>query len=271
MKNIMKRTFAAILAVTMLAVLVPHSAMAKDYTKYYCFKSIDLAQKKWTKTSDYTYKIKGDDCTFTYEALKVSVPENGYVKLESKSTSSKICISDTLKPGKVYNDSQYRNNICKYMLSGSKTYSMVLPKGTYYLYADQKGVMEVKYTFVASKNTTNYDRASATKLGSKKKTTIVFNDGHEYSRWFKVKASSKKKLTITLKQIDGNSIDKVTDYFTVFGPTGKKITCSKTSGNNYKTSQAVPAGKYCYIRIDYPFFWDAPWTDTGRIWELSWK
>ncbi len=271
MKNIMKRTFAAILAVTMLAVLVPNTALAANYTNYYTFKSIDLAQKQWAKTNKYSYKVKNKDCTFTYETLKINVPEDGYVKLESKSTATNICLSDSLKPGKVYTDNQYRNNICKYMLSGSKTYNMVLPKGTYYLYADKKGTMEVKYTFKASENTKNYDRASATKLNRNKKTTIVFNDGHEYSRWFKVKVSSKKKITITLKQLDGNKIDKVTDYFTVFGPTGKKIKCSKTSGNNYKTSEALAAGKFYYIRVDYPFFWDAPWTDTARIWELSWK
>ena len=57
MKNTLKRTIAALLAVTMLAVLVPHSAQAKDYT--YKFKITTLNQKEWKETSKLTDNKNG--------------------------------------------------------------------------------------------------------------------------------------------------------------------------------------------------------------------
>jgi hypothetical protein len=263
MKNVLKRTLVAMVAVAMLAALIPGKAQAKDDENLYTYKITEMAQKQWTTAGKFTAK-KGDDgkWVFTINALKIDVPSNGYAKIETKDANTKVFMSTGLKEGAKVTEFVY-----DYGLTGSTTYCRVFPQGTYYLWTAEEKDVSLKYTFVKASSPDNYCRAKAAKLNSGKKQTIVFTDGYEYSRWYKIKLNKKKAITLNLNAVDGGEIEK---YFGVFDSKGKAVSVTaKTKNKTYKTA-TLKKGTY-YVRIDYPFTWSEPGSAYARIKEFSWK
>ena len=256
MKNIFRNTIVTMIAVAMLAVIVPHTAEAKDVFGY---KATVLKQNTWTKTSQYTAKKVGSNWQFTYDALKVNIPDDGYIKIESKDKNDNIYIS---KP------SELKNFKYTTKMSGSNTYYRVIPEGTYLIWNDKDG-LNIRYTFIKAEDEENCDRSEAVSVASGKKKMVVFTDGHEYSKWYKIKLNKKKAITIKTALMDENSAG-VKDYMKVFGSNGQEIKLSETVKNKTYKTAAVKKGTY-YIKIDYPYSWTDPWNVNARIQSFTWK
>ncbi len=258
MRNVFKRTIVSMIAAVMLVVMVPHSAEAKNI---YGYKATELKQNTWAATKPYSYKKEGSDWHFTYDALKVTVPSDGYVKIDSKDKNDEIFISKASELVKF----QYTVK-----LSGSTTYYRVIPKGTYLMWTDNKDSgINVRFKFVKSADAGNYDRTRATSVASGKKTTVVFTDGHEYSKWYKIKLNKKKAITISTNIMDENTAG-IKDYMKVFSSNGTEVKLTEKVKNKTYQSKTLNKGTY-YIKIDYPYSWSDPWSNHARIQSFSWK
>ncbi len=269
MKSIVKKIMAAVLAMMMLTLCIPQTVEAKDS---YSYEVTSLKQNKWITLKSQT--SEGDGIVKCY-MYKMSVPANGYVKIESSNADVYVGINTELKKN------THPSDLSRSNLKNNNIYYRVLPKGACYIYKMYGGseTTRIRWSFIKASNPSNFCRAKARKLGSGKKETIVFNEEYEYDRWYKITLKKTKPITVYLKGID----DEVsTDDFCVYTSKGARINCPEyETGKSFRTP-IQKKGTY-YIRItkrdpsevySYDYATDKNiwgWNRKGRIRTLSWK
>ncbi len=240
MKSFLKRSAVKQLACFLLAVIitvgfVPLPAQAS--TEKYKYKVTTLKQKKWVTAKEYNYN--SDTNTSTYYLYRISVPANSFIRIDSKNKSKDyyyFYIFKSLNRNKPYYDQAdyidfYNENI----------YRQVLPKGTYYIYAEAGTTF--KWQSAKTKNPTNFCRSRSTRLRAGYKKTEVFNIGYEFGRWYRISLTARKPITVTMKPMDS---DREVD-FTIYNSRGYTVTCNSLGNSNYRTA-VLPKGTY-YIRV----------------------
>lgn len=241
MKSFLKRSAVKQLACFLLAVIITVGFVplpAQAYTQKYNYKVTTLKQKKWVTAKGNTcnYNQDKDTHTDTYYLYKISVPANSFIRIDSKNKSNSIYIYKSFNKNSSPSDSIasfYDNNI----------YRCVLPKGTYYIYAEEGTTF--KWQSSTSKNPTNFCRSRAARLKAGYKKLEVFNYGYEYSRWYRISLTARKPITITIKNIDDGYSGRV---FSVYNSRGYRVTCNELNDTNYRTA-VLPKGTY-YIRVN---------------------
>lgn len=232
-RNIMSHLLCIALTVVITVGLVPLRAEA--YTTKYAYKFITLNQNKYVTSRDYTerYIEKTDTNIETYYLHKISVPANGYIRINANSTNE-IDIFKTINKKKYLYASEPILD-----LYGKKVYYEVLPKGTYYIKADS-GV-KFKWSFVKVQSGSNYCRIRAQKLAAGKKKIEIFNYGQEYDRWYMISLPQKKTITVSysLKQFNPDLI--------VYNSRGVKVNCPALTDKSRRTP-VLAKGTY-YIRL----------------------
>lgn len=274
MKDFLKRVFVAVMAVTFLAVCIPLNVEAAETrTFHYSYNKIPVTSgaASYSVAKKYSAKADKDNVYYTYNVLQIKVPKNGYLIFTTNDSSKKIYINTKVEKDVYVGKADYSGRLND-VLTGKTKYYRVLPKGTYYLWSDSSNSdLKLKYTFKSVSNPTNYARATASKLNSGVTKKVVFNNGYEYSRWFKITLSAKKKITINLKNLD-DATTLNDPYFKVFNSKGTEVATTAVSGksNQYVTKAAQKKGVY-YVRIDYPYYYSKPWYFASRIRNFSWK
>ncbi|MDO5133883.1 MAG: hypothetical protein Q4D81_13035 [Eubacteriales bacterium] len=256
--RILQQFVCLAMAVIICSGFIPLRAEAS--TKY-VYKITTLKQNTYVtaKGDKSDYNDKTDSYTDTYYLYKITVPANGYVKIQTTNSSKYIYIYRSINKNEYIGHSD-RIRECY----DSKIYYQALPKGTYYIYADSG--TKFKWSFVKCKNPSNYCRSRAATLAAGKKTTIVINPGYEYDRWYKVVLKKKKTITVTIKILD----DNYRSDFYLYDSKGSRVNCPYLTTDSYRTA-ILPKGKY-YIRIlAIDKYSDAYGDFTGRISQLMWK
>ena len=264
MKSFLKRSAVKQLACFLLAVIitvgfVPLPAQAS--TKKYNYKITTLKQKKWVTAKDYTYNYNQDKdvTTYTYQLYKITVPANSFIRIDSKNKSDDyygIYIFKSLNRNKPYYSQA--NYIDYYNVN---IYRQVLPKGTYYIYADAGTTF--KWQSTTTKNPTNFCRSRSARLKAGYKKWEVFNYGYEFDRWYRISLTARKPITITMKDIAEDYGD---DNFSIYNSRGYKVSCNELSDTNYRTT-VLPKGTY-YIRVYTRAYYD---THHDRIYQFWWR
>ena len=252
MKNRCKQLLCAALALMLVMAFMPRQAEAA--TKY-TNPATTLKQDTWVTAKGRTdsYDSSSSTTTFTYHLYKITVPANGFTRIYAGTIDANIGVYLAPKSGKAYYEST-----CVTTLTGAKTYYRVLKKGTYYLYAD-KGT-KIKWNFKSVDNTTNFCRSKATAIKTGVKTTVVFNHGYEYDKWYKLSLTSKKFLYVSIKELD-----KYGMTIRIYDSKGAYVSASENDGL-YKTKSSVAKGTY-YIRVRN----DSYDSIYGRIAQIAWK
>ncbi len=187
-------------------------------------KIVTMPKGSW-KTMVY-----GGDASsnYSYYYYKIVIPSDGYITLKKYSASSSVSIYD----------SKFNNvNSDLYSNSSTKTISVGVKKGTYYLKCGYGGA-KAKYTFTAVKRKANYSKKTAVSLKSGKKVNIVQTNDYNYSRWYKIKTTSKKYIKVA---------SKTPVYIELYDKNGKYVSISTNS--SYITSyKKLSAGTY-YIKV----------------------
>lgn len=252
----MKRLYFAIVVIFVLAIFIPAKAEAVNT---YSYTITDLPQNKWMARKENVYANSTNNYHAKYNVFKIKAPSNGYIKIESNDSDSYIYSFLRLpKDTSPFND--YYG-----CFHGENEYYAVVPSGTSYLHTDGTS-NKIRWSFIKASNPSNNCRSKAKPLAKNKKETIVFNDGYEYSRWYKVTLKKKQPLTVNLKCLDSND-----NIFQVFSSKGEEINCPPLIGYKTYRTMILPKGTY-YIRIGMGRNWDDnPWESEGRIKEFSWK
>lgn len=258
MKSFLKRSAVKQLACFLLAVIitvgfVPLPAQAS--TTKYNYKITTLKQKKWVtaKGDTYNYNQDKDTNTHTYYVYKISVPANSFIRVDSKNKSNYIDIYKSFNKNSYPSDSIasfYDNNI----------YRCVLPKGTYYIYAEEGTTF--KWQSSTSKNPTNFCRSRSARLKAGYKKWEVFNYGYEFDRWYRISLTARKPITVTMKQMDSDGGDN----FSIYNSRGYYVTCNELNDSVSRTA-VLPKGTY-YIRVYTDVDYDRYY---GRICQFWWR
>ena len=198
MKNYIKRSVAAIMAIAMaftLTMCIPQKAAAATYKTTTTIKKITLTANKWTtlKCSDSYFNGPGTILTEKYKAYKLTVPKNRFVKITvSKASTDKMFYVCKISGKKVQ----------KVQLMSSRTnHFIALANGTYYLYTEETGV-KIKYSTIKFNNAANVSKGKAANLKAKTTEYAVFNPGTKNERWYKIKLKGKKNVSFTVDLID---------------------------------------------------------------------
>ncbi len=239
-QNTIKHLVCIVLIVIITSCFIPLRAWA--YTKY-SYRVTALGQKKTvTQEADTEYY---DDSTYTdvYTCYiyKINVPANGYLRIASSASSNEIKIYKSIDTTEEIDRQRYENEIAT--LKGSRVYYRILPRGYYYIHADEG--TKFNWSFNRKKTVYNYCRARAASLKAGAKIGIFFTCGYEYDRWYKVSLTRNKTITITFNQLDAEYRDL--NGFSVYDSRGKYINCPELTGNSYRTG-TLRKGTY-YIRI----------------------
>ena len=247
-RNAVKHLICIVLTVVITAGFIPLRAEA-DTTKY-VYKFISLKQNKYvtSRETTYSYNEKTDTNIETCYLHKISVPANGYIKINANRSERSIDIYKTINRKKSLWESY---SIIS--LYGKKAYYEVLPKGTYYIKADSS--VKFKWSFVKVQGGSNYCRARARRLAAWKKIVEIFNYGQEYNRWYMISLPRKKTITVTY------SFEPYDPVFAVYNSHGIKLNCPSLTNRSWRTA-LLPKGTY-YIRIsrdryedEYSFYRD---------------
>ncbi len=260
MKVEIKRVLIIVLSVVMLAVCIPHKAEAKTLYRYNITK---VKQNKWFSAKSVSYDYKSNNPLQTFNLYRIAVPANVYVTFERDKKDSSIWVFDeTLKTRGQLDTSSFFDFY--YGDDRPTKFSVVLPKGSYYLYVNLD--TKLRWSAIKVSDYSNFCRVKARKLVSGKKETIVFADGYEYDRWYKVILKKKKPLTVNLKSLDVNRAKT----FYVYDSKGNQIQCPELTTNTSYRTASIPKGTY-YIRVkheDNSSLWNSSY---ARIVQFSWK
>ena len=237
MKSFLKRSAVKQLACFLLAVIitvgfVPLPAQAS--TTKYNYKITTLKQKKWVTAKDYSYNY--DTSTYTYNLYKISVPANSFIRVDCKNKSNSIRFYKSVNRKKDIFDQDY-----EFFLSDESIYRRVLPKGTYYIRADEGTTF--KWQSSITKNPTNFCRSRSARLKAGYKKWEVFNYGYEFDRWYRISLTARKPITVTMKNMDLDG----GGTFSIYNSRGYKVDCNQLNDTNYRTA-VLPKGTY-YIRV----------------------
>ena len=260
MKSFLKRSAVKqlacfLLAVIITAVFVPLPAQAS--TTKYNYKITTLKQKKWVTAKEYNYN--SDTNTSTYYLYRISVPANSFIRIDSKNKSKTFRIYKSINMKDHPFNSDYT-----FFLYDATHYHRVLPRGTYYIYADEGTTFRWQST--TTKNPTNFCRSRSVRLKAGYKKWEVFNPGYEFDRWYRISLTARKPIYVTMKQIDEyGSVD-----FSVFNSRGYEVSCNSLGNSNYRTA-VLPKGTY-YISVyfgDYEGY--NSFNERGRIVQFWWR
>lgn len=271
MKSFLKRKalqhlLCITLAIIITAGFIPMSASAYSaYSDAYTYRINTLGQKK-TVTQKTTTEFYYDDSTntlfSTFYMYKINVPANGYLRIASSASSKEIRIYKSINKNKDIYSQDYIISLC-----GSRAYYKILPRGYYYIQADQG----TKFSWSFNRNKTiNYCRARASSLKAGAKTRIFFTYGYECDRWFKVSLTRNKTITVTFNQLDPDP-NWIQSEFAVYDSRGYIVNCpalpkTKTS---YRTG-TLRKGTY-YIRVRKYNSQGESNKYTGRIVQIMWR
>lgn len=188
----------------------------------------------------------------------VKVSANGYYKITVKEEG---CLTVTVKcsGSKSYSDagaefivlnskkkdfsdlwSDYDGNVYIWGKgTKSETISCAVSKGTYYVKisdfsADDGGSVNIKSSFKAVTQPTNYCVAKAAKLEKGKTITMYQTQGYSFDRWFKIVLASNQKVNFTISEID--DID-------MFDQEGNSVNVKYVSSGKYQTAK-IAKGTY---------------------------
>ena len=276
------------LVLILSVVLLPQVAEASD--------NPDLGAK-WTykyqvygtmKAGKYTTlkkaKINNSKKTTNYYCYKITLPEDGYIKVTDPDFDPEMSVYSTedgtflitnLSKCKgelgewTFNpaDMSFTANPWEMQLIGKETYAAV-QKGTYYLCSPMEN-NKIKYNFyeVKNKSEDNYCMAKAKKLKEKGKLKIGFYPGREYSRWYKINLTSKKKISLQYKYINGLGI-----RIMVFNAKGELIkdSCSAGEAEDIEkcSTKRLSEGTYYIMLKPYDNYFIIEDYDVGI---LSWE
>lgn len=256
-RNAVKQLACFLLAFMITAAFVPLPTHA--YTQKYNYKVSTLKQKKWVTAKDYTYNYNQDKDTdtYTYYFYKISVPANSFIRVDSKNKSNSIGFYKSVNRKKDIFD-QY----CEFSLYDKNIYRRVLPKGTYYIRADEGTTFKWQSTKI--KNPTNFCRSRSSRLKAGYKKWEVFNYGYEFDRWYRISLTARKPITVTMKQMDSNY--NYYNSFSIYNSRGYKVTCNSLNDTNFRTT-VLPKGTY-YIRVNCGNYEDLFF---GRISQFWWR
>ncbi len=261
MKSFLKRSAVKQLACFLLAVIitvgfVPLPAQAS--TEKYNYKITTLNQRKWVTAKEYSYNYNQAKNTEThiFYLYKISVPANSFIRIDSKSKSKTIRIYKSIN----MKDSPYNSDSIFY-LDYATLYRCVLPKGTYYILADEGTTF--KWQSATTKNPTNFCRARATQLNAGSKKWEVFNIGYEFDRWYRISLTARKPITVTMNTMDNDY--NYHNSFAIYNSRGYKVTCNALNDTNYRTA-VLPKGTY-FIRVHCEYYDDL----SGRIYQFWWR
>ena len=260
-QNRAKHFLIIAVAVLVMAGFVPVRAKAETYKEE--VKIIELKQNTTLSSKGYdTYYPDTDTYVHTSIVYKITVPANGYIKLNVSNKSAWIQIYK--KINKEWEYFSWDNEVAD--STGKKLYYYVLPKGTYYIPGNDDTSFKWSFTKVARK--TNYCRAKAQSISAGKTYTLISQYEYEHYRWYKVKLTSKKKLYIKCKGLDREGTDVGADVAVYDSNRIWKKT--KLSGVTFRTTAKLPKGTY-YIRLrvgddvtDENYY-------SGRLCQLSWS
>lgn len=254
-KKSMKRLLCVALALVLMAGYAPLRAEAALKQKY-TYHVVKLKPKKFVTTKLAKIEYRNGRWTNEIYLYKIQVPANGYVKIQTANSSSAFSIYRNYKKNK-----ELQISDALYTGSGQKNYSIVLPKGTCYICANQKA--KIKWSFVKAATPKNYCRATATAIKKGKKTTAVFHDKYEFPRWYKLTLTSNRAITVTAKALDSKS---GTHSFEVLDSRGVSVETTILKSHKVKT-KVLPKGTY-YICLstsdDYGYY-------NNRVIQLTWK
>lgn len=259
MKSLLKRSSVKRLACFLLAAIITVGFVplpARAATAKHNYKIISLSQKKWITAKQDSYNKNTN--TYTCYLYKITVPANSFIRVDSKSKSKIIRIFKSINMKDRPNNSDPIFDLDKKTL-----YRCVLPKGTYYIYADAGTTF--KWRSFTTKNPTNFCRSRSVRLKAGYKKTEVFNIGYEFGRWYKISLTTKKPITVTMKQMDECAWGVT---FSVFNSHGSDVNCKSVGNSLYRTA-VLPKGTY-YIQVDGGDFLD--YHDFGnRICQFWWR
>ena len=256
MKSFLKRSAVKQLACFLLAVIitvgfVPLPAQAS--TEKYNYKITTLNQRKWVTAKEYSYNY--DTSTYTYNLYKISVPVNSFIRIDCKIDQGFIYFFKSINRKQSVFDQE---STIDFQSGG--VYRVVLPKGTYYIFAyDAK----FKWQSATSKNPTNFCRARATRLNAGAKKWEVFNIGYEFDRWYRISLTARKPITVTMNTMDNDY--NYHNSFAIYNSRGYKVTCNALNDTNYRTA-VLPKGTY-FIRVHFEYYDDL----SGRIYQFWWR
>lgn len=236
MKNI-KRTISIFLATAMiLAMCVPAFAA---YKQLYKTNIIDLPQKEFVNAKPYqeTYDDATDTSTDTFDMYRIKVPGDGYVKLYTGGGKEASIFKTFTKNADIDLQEPLMD------VGGSTNNYLVLPKGTYYLHANDS--MKLRWVFAAKESGQDYCRANAKSFSANKDRICIFPYDREHAHYYKIKVTTKKLCTFTLTRMDTELATDAIDFVVLDGkgklvaqPASGAVTCSKT----------LPAGTY-YVKV----------------------
>lgn len=254
-RNAVKHLICIVLTVVITAGFIPLRAEA--YTTKYAYKFITLNQNKYVTSRDYTerYIEKTDTYIETYYLHKISVPANGYIRINANNTGDIYIYKTINKKKELYESDSIRD------LYGKKVYYEVLPKGTYYIKADSD--VKFKWSFVKVQGGSNYCRARARRLAAWKKIVEIFNYGQEYNRWYMISLPRKKTITVTY------SFEAYDPDFAVYNSHGVKLNCPSLTNRSWRTA-LLPKGTY-YIRISRERYEDEDSFYRNRFVQFWWN
>lgn len=262
MKKAVRQFLCMAIALCIIACCLPQRADA--YSTRYNSSIHTLKQKTYVTSKGYvsSYSSGTEINTRTCHYYKITVPTGGYVTFHTNNSSKSIYIYKTVKKNKMYYNSDVVNS-----MYGKKTYYRVLPRGTYYLFAEKS--LKFKWVFHKVATPSNYCRSKAYGLKANQKSTVVFPHGYEFPRWYKITVSSKKTLYFYLTDLT----DTWNLSFSVFNASGIRIPCTSSYSNHtetYQTKSTVAKGTY-YIRVtasDYSTLKDYY---RGRMGTIMWR
>ena len=221
-----------------LAMLAPATPVFAKYTQKYDYDVHDILPGQIWNAYDYrsSYDKKHDVGTDTFRMFRLRITQPGVATIYCSNATDSLELYRSFKKDK---DLEYSNSIID--MNGKRAYYLVLPKGTYYLHANNK--TKIRYIFEPAGSQSNYCRSTAKRLAAGKQTTVSFQYGREHSQYYKAVLSTKRSITVTLTRMDeAESINAA-----VYTKRGKLVSRTVANGSVVKT-KALEPGNY-YIRV----------------------
>ena len=259
MRNAFRRMFCVAMMLVFVIGLVPQRVEASTV------KEVDKIENAPRNTWITVKHSGGSWTTETTYFYKIVVPADGYIRIDAKNRTGDnngelLFGLKRKKSGEMANSLGYLSY--PNLNTGKSTDYRAVKKGTYYIHFN--GGVKFKWSFTKVKNTTNYCRARATNLAAKKKQTVVFQRGYEFSRWYKIVLKKKKTITVKIKALDSDHYGNPS--FAVYDDMGEEVWSPRKGISKVR----LPKGTY-YIRLYHDEMVTNLDKELTRIMELTWK
>ncbi len=277
-KKILAGTLTLMMIFTALLFL-PHRSLASDNINSAYKNAGTLQLKTWSALKQMTSDNKAVGATQTYHVFKLTVPSDGYLKIEQKPKDTPWTTAKIYSNIYVYKkfpkngSSPIGDQLYDTAFASEESRYVPVLKGTYYISSSDAATIRITHTKAQVRND-NYCRALAKTIKSKQKVTIVDLEGYETDRWYKINLTKDKKITITLKTLgihqttQGDNLNRGDFRLYNSGKTIQKI----TPKGDYKTftTEKLPKGTY-YLRIYFGAGSNNDIQERERIRTLTWK